>query len=458
MKRIQKIQFAGWFWTIWGILAFTACQPSHTLIRLQLENGQPAEEITLMTKDSIYVQPLNAEHAVEFVLPGEFEPAYGAFFLRESHILLYIEPGKDFDVSAAFVDNKLVPAFSGEGAGKNQYLNDEALRYTPDFKADEATFLAALEKQLDSLYRYLDRQGFDSGFLQLEKKRLKYTLYKDLPGYPGNHIFATWSGDYKPTQAFYDALDNAFSEDESLLDMAVYQEFLNGYLAVKQTNYVDDIGQLEYTKNQLDYITHNFKNPQVISYLVHDMVYNYVEQFGIADLTELSPVYEAKVVDEKQRKEFEKLCAKWFRIEKGQPSPSFAFEDINGKIVQLSDLAGKYVYIDYWATWCGPCRKEQPFLAELEKKYADRNICFVSISCDEDKAAWAKLVKKEKLGGIQLYEGVSPKDDHTFSFTYMVSAIPRFILLDKEGKIINANMSRPSDAATVELFDSLEGL
>lgn len=98
--------------------------------------------------------------------------------------------------------------------------------------------------------------------------------------------------------------------------MAVYQEFLNGYLAVKQTNYVDDIGQLEYTKNQLDYITRNFKNPQVISYLVHDMVYNYVEHFGIADLTELSPVYEAKVVDEKQRKEFEKLCAKWFRIEK----------------------------------------------------------------------------------------------------------------------------------------------
>ena len=151
MKRIQKIQFAGWFWTIWGILAFAACQPSNTVIRLQVENGQPAEEITLMTKDSIYVQPLNAEHAAEFVLPGEFEPAYGAFFLRESHILLYIEPGKDFDVSAAFVDNKLVPAFSGEGAGKNQYLNDEDLRYTPDFKADEATFLAALEKRWQAI-------------------------------------------------------------------------------------------------------------------------------------------------------------------------------------------------------------------------------------------------------------------------------------------------------------------
>ena len=124
---------------------------------------------------------------------------------------------------------------------------------------------------------------------------------------------------------------------------------------------------------------------------------------------------------------------------------------------QVKNQAGP-VLLDFWASWCGPCRREQPFLAELEKKYAGRNICFVSISCDEDKAAWAELVKKEKLGGIQLYEGVSPKDDHTFSFTYMVSAIPRFILLDKEGKIINANMSRPSDAATVELFDSLEGL
>ena len=141
-------------------------------------------------------------------------------------------------------------------------------------------------------------------------------------------------------------------------------------------------------------------------------------------------------------------------LKAGDQSPEFKYLDINGKEVSLSDLKGKYVYIDTWATWCGPCTHEIPFLKELEKKMHGKNIVFVSISCDKDKAAWEKMVKEKELGGIQLHIG----DDRSFMNAFEIKFIPRFILLDREGKIIDPKMTRPSNAETEKTLTALEGI
>src|SRR5690606_24488004 len=79
---------------------------------------------------------------------------------------------------------------------------------------------------------------------------------------------------------------------------------------------------------------------------------------------------------------------------KGNPSPKFNYENHKGGTTSLDDLKGKFVYIDVWATWCGPCKAEIPFLKEVEKKYHGKNIEFVSISIDNEK--------NTKLGKILL--------------------------------------------------------
>ena len=75
------------------------------------------------------------------------------------------------------------------------------------------------------------------------------------------------------------------------------------------------------------------------------------------------------------------------------PSPDFKGQDINGKTLSLKDFNGKYLYIDVWATWCGPCKKEIPFLKELEKKFEGKNITFLSLSTDQNKTDWENMVK-----------------------------------------------------------------
>jgi thiol-disulfide isomerase/thioredoxin len=139
----------------------------------------------------------------------------------------------------------------------------------------------------------------------------------------------------------------------------------------------------------------------------------------------------------------------------GNPSPEFEYENYKGGKTKLSDLKGKYVYIDLWATWCGPCRAEIPFLQKIEEKYHGKNIEFVSISIDKakDNDKWKKFVVDKNLGGVQLF---ADKDwESEFVMSYGVTGIPRFILIDPTGKIVNADASRPSSSELQAQLDAL---
>ncbi|QEC45914.1 TlpA family protein disulfide reductase [Pseudobacter ginsenosidimutans] len=136
-------------------------------------------------------------------------------------------------------------------------------------------------------------------------------------------------------------------------------------------------------------------------------------------------------------------------------APDFNYVNVDNRKVALKDLRGKYVYIDVWATWCGPCKAEIPFLQKIEKDYHDKNIQFVSLSVDRqaDKGKWEKYVRENNLGGIQV---IADKDfESEFIKKFNIAAIPRFILIDPKGKIVSGNELRPSDPELKVLLDKL---
>ncbi|WP_282125457.1 TlpA family protein disulfide reductase [Marinifilum flexuosum] len=132
--------------------------------------------------------------------------------------------------------------------------------------------------------------------------------------------------------------------------------------------------------------------------------------------------------------------------------PDLSLKKINGKIVSLSDYQGKKLFITVWATWCGPCCGEIPYLQKIEKEYHDKNIVFFSVSVDRDIEKWKKKVNDDKLGGIQINVG----QRNSISKDYMITGIPRFMLFDNEGKIVSVNAPCPSQKEKIEkLFNSL---
>lgn len=139
----------------------------------------------------------------------------------------------------------------------------------------------------------------------------------------------------------------------------------------------------------------------------------------------------------------------------GSPSPSFDYHNYKGGKTKLEDFKGKYVYIDVWATWCGPCRAEIPFLKKTEEKYHDKNIAFVSISIDKlkDLEKWKTMVKDKELGGVQVFADNDWNSQFVKDFN--ITGIPRFILIDPNGNVVKSVAERPSSPKLEVELDSL---
>lgn len=137
-------------------------------------------------------------------------------------------------------------------------------------------------------------------------------------------------------------------------------------------------------------------------------------------------------------------------------APSFSFSSIDGQEISLEKMQGKYLYVDIWATWCRPCLQQIPAMKELEQKYRDSNIEFVSISVDQDrdKAKWEKMVHEKQMEGIQLFAGKQT----SFSQDYQVSSIPRFLIIGKKGELVDNNAPRPMNQMTGGINEELVAL
>lgn len=184
-------------------------------------------------------------------------------------------------------------------------------------------------------------------------------------------------------------------------------------------------------------------------WLVNDFkTYRSLEKFDSA----YAP-YQKYLVTENMQKELIETRKGLSTFKKGTAGYNFSFPGIKGDTVSLASLKGKVVLVDMWATWCGPCKKEIPFMKELETAMHGKNVAFVSISTDkaEDKAKWMTFVKENELGGIQLFAG-GWSDMQKF---YNVNGIPRFMVFDKQGNIVSVDAPRPSMPELKPLLESL---
>jgi peroxiredoxin len=122
----------------------------------------------------------------------------------------------------------------------------------------------------------------------------------------------------------------------------------------------------------------------------------------------------------------------------GSLAPDFTQNDPAGNPISLSSLRGQYVLVDFWASWCGPCRQENPNIVKAYNAYKDKGFTILGVSLDQDKAAWEKAIADDKLAWHQVSD--LKYWDNAVARTYNIQSIPASLLLDKEGKIIGKNL------------------
>ncbi|MFA5849749.1 MAG: TlpA disulfide reductase family protein [Bacteroidales bacterium] len=200
--------------------------------------------------------------------------------------------------------------------------------------------------------------------------------------------------------------------------------------------------------NAYNHIKSSIANKEVKEYFMYHYTNKYLKDESSANRASAIEVFKANVTNERFIAQIEKILADAKQFGSDAPAYDFTLEDVNGEMVTLSSFKGKVVYIDFWATWCAPCRAEIPHMNRMKEELKDnKDIIVICISTDQDrdKDKWKQMVKDMGMTGYQLFAGDKNPEIHKF---YKISGIPHFTMIGKDGKIYKNMTIRPSNPQT----------
>ncbi len=311
-----------------------------------------------------------------------------------------------------------------------------------DFKPDE--FANKIAEQIEKLNKKIDKFKTSDNIKPAQDfvailKKLKSIEYLNLLQNKYPRTFKLYHPNQKlvyPKEA--DTLQKIITmSDSSLLKFDIYKTYLSQSFrhqaGVRPTsfdttffNYVIAFAKSEAIKNTVL----NAEITEAISFIKDSSYRNY-----------LAEKYIPQISDEKLRTKLYNKNKLQNSFQRGKPAPFFVAENLLGELTTLMNFKGRFIAIDVWATWCGPCLEQSPYFDELAEKYTDEMLAFVSISVDEEKNDWKRDASDKSKNVLQLW--AINKD--IFMNAYGIDGIPRFMLIDPNGKIVNINMARPSE-------------
>lgn len=377
---------------------------------------------------------------------------------------IFLTPGDSLFVEIDIENKDLPLVFSGTGSGINNYIRqriktnyDLSMKKRHLFKMDYSDFSDTLTSKRTALLEILDDANkvsadFTKSFYNKEKGLLFFNWaddhfdYKKLALKYGSKTYNERIQDYN-TQ-FIEELD---LDDPNLLDIPSYQNLITQYFNDKVDGQVlgsvpgretDGYVITGRHKMKYDLVKKHFKNKDIQEYIKTEVVASLIREDGTPTMNEVILKFRKDVENEEYLNRISKYIEKYAYIDDGSLAPEFVVQDTAGGDIKLSDFKGKYVYIDVWASWCGPCKHEIPYFAKLKEEYKEKNIEFVSISIDKTKEPWERMLNDWQLSGHQYIAKGAWESD--IAKSYHLKGVPQFILIDPEGQIIDLSAARPS--------------
>ena len=377
----------------------------------------------------------------EFDLPESYYDA--PFFVDKFMFRTCIEKGKTyeawFDVTKPGVETGF--GFTGEGAAENEFTRDWwngfglanlFISEYCDEVSDFASYKAAIRSQADVFRARLDtvgNAGFTAYYAPLIDKAVdSYSFY-----YP---YVAVRNG----LDAFADKDFQVYREEDICASMSdrEYADFFNSVASMIAGTYTD-MDLLEVVRIG----EKTTSDPSRNNFAMTSLLTTYMNYGGQTNLKAAYDYYKSVCKDPNYVSQVDNIYKSTSVLVKGAAAPEIEFTDVNGKTYTLSDFKGKALYVDMWASWCGPCCEEIPYLAELYRELGpDSDIRCISISIDENRQDWVNKLAEENAEWPQFI--VTAKGQEQVAGDYNIRSIPRFMLFDASGRIVSVNAPRPS--------------
>lgn len=376
--------------------------------------------------------------------------AYLTFEDYKCNINLFVENGMDARLTISFVQEPFMEmmtykprfVYEGDNADCTEFMNaylDWSLFKSP-WPFSRIDTLSFAE------YREKFQEDIDSVKSELKKvKSLAFRRMKTAEidrDFPHNLYRFAWS---KPkNDVNFEQFTESFDRNDPD-NLAITGNYLRHYF----NHHPAPEGKREiYYLNSLKQI---FTNQEVINAFADEYIDSYLKQ-APENMESVLEFYKNISTNSEAHASADALYTHYKNLKKGANALNFDMTDGQGKKFHLSDFRGKAVYIDVWATWCGPCCAEIPHMKKLAAHYAEnKKIALLSISLDENKAKWLKKLAEDKPQWKQFI--CQNAFDSQLCKNYDIDGIPRFLFFDKNGKVISLDAPRPSSSGIIEYID-----
>lgn len=332
---------------------------------------------------------------------------------------------------------------------QNNLRRDYVEYTTSDFLQDD--YLAKLkqdkQKQLQQLQQEINDPAFTSYFQQIIESNYTYTLIR-------TPLVIENQGDVEIPKAILEAiiaidLDQVNFISESYKNSILYSyAYAHEKLKLVKPSMTDFI----YQKGKL------FKNKELQEYYVLYQLDRLVKKKETLFTKELFDSAKKLITSAEGKKEYDRLYAsRASDSEINKKAAPLKVYGIDDQEITLEQFKGKYVYIDFWATWCTPCKQMTPHFVEMAEKYKDDNIVFLSISVDNQNAKqkWLKYTQEHLAQSHCISARTVVGFQHSFVQHYKITAIPRFMLIKPDGTIYSDKFCRPNDPRLELIFKEI---
>ena len=410
------------------------------------------------TADSLFVLGKDFKRGIAIDSSGKFsdtlriEDGYYSFRIGRESSAMYLQKKRDLrlNVNVEEFDESVV--YEGPGAPENNflaknYLLEEVLIPSNRdlYLSEEEEFIIQIKALRNATKINISNLETDQAFKDYQEKEADYSYASRIVNYEGAHRYYTKNQEFTASESFYNnQIDFNLDDEDAFKNSANYRNLVNSVFSNNVSKLVEDKDSSLVGACKL--VTRFLSNQYIKNEVFNDFSYQLLKPTKFLDSALI--FLKDNIDNTDYIIAYDDQYDKMIQILPGKDSPIFMnYENHEGGTTSLTEFAGKFIYIDVWATWCGPCLAEIPALKQLEKDFQGKNIEFISISVDRPTAheTWVNMVNEKELGGTQLFADNSW--DSEFTRAYAINSIPRFILIDPNGLIVDSDAKRPSNPA-----------
>jgi len=397
------------------------------------------------------------------------------FFAEAGSDLNVTANGSQFDTTAHFtgkgmeIPNYFAAAVKDRGGIMGYYGSLQQMAQREPSNYEQGVDSLRSKEQFFYDVQWAKKNKLPKDFTNFWHSFLEYSVYDAMLNYPVTHqavLRQSTELQNIPRQLFDITRQVPAKFDDKLLSIPFYQTYIQTYYGNKLTaegfnNQItrnpdgteDRSKALQQTDSVLKLVYKNMP-PNTASFASGRIIATESKTWSLDDLETRSAGFRSRFPKSTYNAELENVLKEIKKFYPGQPAVDFSFKTLDGKEMKLSDLKGKVVYMDFWASWCGPCKGEMPYAKKIKEHFKDNeNVVFLYVSIDDKEDAWKRGIDNLSISGMHTR---TPGWSGEIAQLYKIQSVPSYFLIDKKGNFVVPKTPRPSQ--TDEVIRLIEGL